>query len=45
VKTRLLQDLLPQRERIRVVTQGPDGALYILTDSAQGRLLKLVPRS
>ena len=42
---RLLQDLQPQRERIRDVRQGPDGALYLLIDSAQGRLLKLVPRS
>jgi glucose/arabinose dehydrogenase len=41
---RLLQDLQPQRERIRDVRQGPDGALYLLTDSAQGRVLKLVPR-
>jgi len=40
---RLLQDQ-PQRERIRDVVQGPDGALYLLTDSAKGRLLKLVPR-
>ena len=42
---RLLQDLQPQRERIRDVRQGPDGALYLLVDSAQARLLKLVPRS
>ena len=41
---RLLTDLKPQRERIRDVRQGPDGALYLLTDSAAGRLLKLVPR-
>jgi glucose/arabinose dehydrogenase len=41
---RLLQDLQPQRQRIRDVRQGPDGALYLLTDSAQGRILKLVPR-
>jgi glucose/arabinose dehydrogenase len=42
---RLLQDLQPQRERIRNVRQGPDGALYLLTDSAKGRILKLVPKS
>ena len=42
---RLLQDLQPQRERIRDVRQGPDGALYLLTDNARGRLLKLVPRT
>jgi aldose sugar dehydrogenase len=40
---RLLQDLKPQRERIRDVVQGPDGALYLLTDSAKGRILKLIP--
>jgi glucose/arabinose dehydrogenase len=31
-------------ERIREVVQGPDGALYVLTDAANGRLLKLTPR-
>ena len=41
---RLLQDLQPNRERIRDVRQGPDGALYVLTDSAKGRILKLVPK-
>jgi aldose sugar dehydrogenase len=41
---RLLTDLQPTRERIRDVVQGPDGALYLLTDSASGRVLKLVPR-
>lgn len=41
---RLLQDLQPQRERIRDVVQGRDGALYLLLDSPQGRLIKLVPR-
>jgi glucose/arabinose dehydrogenase len=41
---RLLTDLQPNRERIRDVRQGPDGALYLLTDSATGRLLKLVPK-
>jgi glucose/arabinose dehydrogenase len=42
---RLLQDLQPSRERIRDVRQGPDGALYLLTDSANGRILKIVPKS
>ena len=37
---RLLVDL---KEAIRDVRQGPDGALYLLTDGGQGRLLKLVP--
>ena len=40
---RLLQDMQP-RERIRDVVQGPDGALYLLTDNAKGRVLKLVPK-
>ncbi len=39
---RLLTDLKPNRERIRDVRQGPDGALYLLTDNAKGRLLKIV---
>ena len=42
---RLLQDLQPARERYRDVRQGPDGAIYLLTDSAKGRILKLVPKS
>jgi len=29
--------------RIRDVTQGPDGCLYLLTDSPNGRLLKIAP--
>jgi glucose/arabinose dehydrogenase len=41
---RLLQDLQPARERFRDVRQGPDGAIYLLTDNAKGRILKLVPR-
>ena len=41
---RLLKDLQPAAERIRDVNQGPDGALYLLTDSPQGRVLKLVPK-
>jgi aldose sugar dehydrogenase len=40
---RLLTDLQPKPERIRDVRQGPDGALYILTDNKEGRILKLVP--
>jgi glucose/arabinose dehydrogenase len=39
---RLLSD---RKERIRDVRQGPDGALYLLTDASNGRLLKLVPRA
>ena len=41
---RLLKDLQPKPERIRDVRQGPDGALYVVTDSANGRILKLVPK-
>jgi glucose/arabinose dehydrogenase len=41
---RLLRDLQPKPERVRDVRQGPDGALYVLTDSAAARLIKLVPR-
>jgi glucose/arabinose dehydrogenase len=37
---RLLRDL---GERIRDVRQGPDGLIYLLTDSAQGRVLRLKP--
>jgi len=37
---RLLQEL---HERIRDVREGPDGALYLLTDSSSGRLLRITP--
>jgi glucose/arabinose dehydrogenase len=37
---RLLQAL---HERIRDVRQGPDGALYLLTDNAAGRILRIAP--
>jgi glucose/arabinose dehydrogenase len=37
---RLLEDL---EERIRDVRTGPDGFLYITTDSDEGRVLRLVP--
>jgi aldose sugar dehydrogenase len=38
---RLLRD---RDERIRDVVQGPDGALYMVTDDADGRVLKLSPK-
>ncbi len=38
---RLLTELKP---RIRDVIEGPDGALYIATDSAAGQVLKLTPK-
>jgi aldose sugar dehydrogenase len=37
---RLLEDL---GKRIRDVVQGPDGALYLLTDEANGEVLKVSP--
>jgi len=37
---RLLQGL---HERIRDVRQGPDGAIYLLTDNDAGRILRLAP--
>jgi glucose/arabinose dehydrogenase len=37
---RLLMDL---GARIREVAEGPDGAIYLLTDDAEGKLLKLTP--
>ncbi|WP_052764145.1 PQQ-dependent sugar dehydrogenase [Microvirga massiliensis] len=33
------------RERIRDVRQGPDGFLYLLTDSSDGRILRVKPAS
>jgi glucose/arabinose dehydrogenase len=37
--------LTERKERIRDVRQGPDGRLYLLTDAANGKLLRvdLVP--
>jgi aldose sugar dehydrogenase len=40
----LLTDM-PTRERIRDVRQGPEGAIYVLTDNPKGRVLKLVPKA
>lgn len=39
-ESRLLTEL---GERIRDVRQGPDGLLYVLTDSANGQLIRLLP--
>jgi glucose/arabinose dehydrogenase len=39
---RYLDDL---EERIRDVRQGPDGLLYLLTDSSNGRILQVMPAS
>jgi glucose/arabinose dehydrogenase len=37
---RLLQNL---GERIRDVRQGPDGALWLVTDNSAGRVLRVAP--
>jgi glucose/arabinose dehydrogenase len=37
----MLTDL---RQRIRAVKQGPDGAIYLLTEEAQGALLRMEPQ-
>jgi glucose/arabinose dehydrogenase len=37
---RLLHEL---HWRIRDVRQGPDGALYLLTDESDGRILRITP--
>jgi len=39
-ESKLLADL---GQRIRDVRQGPDGLLYVLTDSTNGRLVRLLP--
>jgi glucose/arabinose dehydrogenase len=38
---RLVKDL---KERIRDIEQGPDGAIYLLTDNKAGRVIKIVPK-
>jgi glucose/arabinose dehydrogenase len=38
---RLLTEL---NARIRGVQEGPDGALYVLTDGTAGKILRLVPK-
>src|SRR5687767_30432 len=38
---RLLRD---RKQRVRDVNQGPDGAIYLLTDGPKGSLLKIVPK-
>jgi aldose sugar dehydrogenase len=35
------QEVIPVGQRVRDVRQGPDGLLYILTDAADGRLIRL----
>jgi glucose/arabinose dehydrogenase len=36
--------LVDRGKRIRDVRQGPDDALYLVTDEAQGELWKIAPR-
>jgi glucose/arabinose dehydrogenase len=39
------EHLLAERgQRVRDVRQGPDGALYVVTDEYSGELWKIVPR-
>jgi glucose/arabinose dehydrogenase len=40
---RLLRDMMP-RERIRDVKEGPEGALYVVTDGPKGRILRITPK-
>ncbi|GGK50370.1 PQQ-dependent sugar dehydrogenase [Salinarimonas ramus] len=37
------EEIIPVGRRIRAVTQGPDGALYLLVDDDRGALLRLSP--
>ena len=37
------QESLPIGKRVRAITQGPDGLLYVLTDEKNGEILKLEP--
>ncbi len=38
------EQLLTHAARFRDVEQGPDGALYLLTDEQDGKLLRLIPK-
>jgi len=37
------EERFPVGERVRDIRQGPDGALYLVTDEDAGRLLRLTP--
>jgi aldose sugar dehydrogenase len=39
----IAQETIPVGQRVRDIRQGPDGLLYILTDDANGRLIRLDP--
>jgi glucose/arabinose dehydrogenase len=43
-RVRSEEKLLLNTLRFRDVEQGPDGALYLLTDEENGKLLKLTPK-
>ena len=36
--------LADRKQRVRDVRQGPDGALYVVTDQPDGELWKIAPR-
>jgi aldose sugar dehydrogenase len=36
--------LLDQHQRMRDVQEGPDGALWVITDDAEGRLIRIAPK-
>jgi glucose/arabinose dehydrogenase len=36
--------LLDQHQRMRDVKEGPDGALWVITDEADGRLIRIRPK-
>jgi glucose/arabinose dehydrogenase len=36
--------LIDRGERIRDVVEGPDGAIWLLTDSTNGKLLRVTPK-
>ena len=37
--------LLERCQRMRAVNQGPDGALYVLTDEDAGQMLRIIPKA
>jgi aldose sugar dehydrogenase len=37
------EERIPLKNRIRNVVQGPDGAVYVLTDTGSGEILRLTP--
>ena len=37
------EEMIPIGRRVRSVTQGPEGYLYVLTDHEDGELMRIVP--